>query len=181
MPIRVITIEREFGTGAANIAELVAARLGWTLWDKAVTAEIARIAAAERHSARSGLQRQDPLLYRLAKVFARGSYERSIPVDTPESQDAERLVRIVTRAVEQIGARGQAVIVGRGAAFILREHAEAFHVFVFAPYEEKLRRVVEGGKGKEEAMELLDTVDLERAAFVKQYTGRDWPNRYLYN
>ena len=40
--IRVITIEREYGSGAADIAKKVADRLGWKLWDQSLTDEIAR-------------------------------------------------------------------------------------------------------------------------------------------
>jgi len=41
--IRVLTIEREYGSGAAEIAKLVADRLGWELWDQLLTSEIARL------------------------------------------------------------------------------------------------------------------------------------------
>jgi cytidylate kinase len=186
MAIRVVTMEREYGSGGGQIATLLGRRLGWTVWDQALTTEVSRLAHERPVSATPrGLvraERPDPLLYRLAKVFARGSYERSMPLEvTGESNDAERIVQLVTQVVERVGAAGRAVIVGRGAAYILREHPEAFHVFVYAPYQEKLRRVIEGGKSREEAEELLETVDRERADFVKQYTGNDWPNRYLYN
>ncbi len=39
---RVITVEREFGSGAAEIAREIANRLGWKLWDQALTEEIAK-------------------------------------------------------------------------------------------------------------------------------------------
>ena len=39
--IKVLTIEREYGSGAAAIAQKVAARLGWKLWDQLLTDEIA--------------------------------------------------------------------------------------------------------------------------------------------
>ena len=40
--IRILTIEREYGSGAADIARKLAERLGWKLWDEELTAEIAR-------------------------------------------------------------------------------------------------------------------------------------------
>jgi hypothetical protein len=45
---RVITVEREFGSGAADIARALASRLGWKLWDKDLTEEIAREANVDR-------------------------------------------------------------------------------------------------------------------------------------
>jgi len=41
--IKIITIDREYGSGAADIAATLAARLGWKLWDEPLTSEIARI------------------------------------------------------------------------------------------------------------------------------------------
>ena len=43
MPIRVITLEREYGSGGGEIAASIAARLGWKLWDQLLTEEIARL------------------------------------------------------------------------------------------------------------------------------------------
>jgi cytidylate kinase len=172
---RILTIEREFGCGGAAIAAAAARRLGWTLWDQNLTQEIARLAhvspaAAERHD-----ERRDPLLYRLAKVFARRSYERSISIQDKEVFDAERMVKLLTQVIRRVAESGDCVIVGRGASCILRERRDAFHVFVYAPYEERMCRIVAQGKQVSEARELLDTVDKERAAFIKQYLGPDWP------
>ena len=75
--INVVTIEREYGAGAPAIAEGLAKRLGWTLWDNELTCAIARrlkcdVAAVEKRE-----ERLDPAFYRLAKIFMRGSYESS--------------------------------------------------------------------------------------------------------
>src|SRR6266566_5782342 len=75
--IRIITIEREYGSGAAAIAETLAERLGWKLWDQLLTEEIARLAHCERSAVEKREERRDPLYYRLLKSFARGSYEGS--------------------------------------------------------------------------------------------------------
>ena len=40
--IKVLTIDREYGSGAAEIAQQIAERLGWKLWDQLLTDEIAR-------------------------------------------------------------------------------------------------------------------------------------------
>jgi cytidylate kinase len=181
MKLRILSIEREYGSGGAMIASELARRLGWKLWDHALTEEIAKLAcvspaAAERHD-----ERRDPLLYRLAKVFARGSYERSIPLEDENVFDAERMVSLLCQVIQQVSEAGECVIVGRGAPYILRDRADAFHVFVYAPREVKISRIMTLGKSEAEALELVDTIDKERAAFIKQYFGADWPTRYLYN
>ena len=179
--IRLITIEREFGAGASNIAEKLAQHLHWKLWDRALTEEIARMAQCDQHSVARLEERVDPLFYRLMKVFMRGSFERSLPVTGLEHLDADRMVVFMQHVIENAAAGGEGVFVGRGAAYFLRDRPDAFHVFVYAPLEEKLRRIRGAGKTEAEAWDLVSTVDAERATFVKKYFGKEWPNRHLYH
>ena len=76
---------------------------------------------------------------------------------------------------------GNCVIVGRGAPYHLRERRDAFHVFLYAPRAEKLRRIQKTGKSLREAEDLVDTIDRDRIDFVKHYFGADWPTRSLYH
>jgi cytidylate kinase len=179
--IRIITVEREFGAGGAAIAEKVAERLGWKLWDQALTAEIARLAQVDQASVERLDERCDPLFYRLMKVFIRGSYERSLPVGGLGHFDADTMIAFMHRVIEGAAAEGNCVIVGRGAPYFLRGREDAFHVFVYAPWEEKIRRVRMSGKSENEAVELVSTIDEERATFIQKYFGKQWPNRHLYH
>jgi cytidylate kinase len=81
----------------------------------------------------------------------------------------------------QLAQDGNSVVVGRGAPFFLRQQPDAFHVFLYAPRAEKLRRLVQDGSTISEAEEHVDTVDRERIAFVKHYFDADWPTRSLYH
>jgi cytidylate kinase len=182
MQVRIITVEREYGSGGALIARQLAERLGWKHWDEALTAEIARIAKVDPRAARLCDERVDPLVYRLFKVFARGSYERALPIEEGSSTfDTDRMVAILHKVIEDVAACGNCVIVGRGAPYILREHPDAFHVFVYAPTDEKIRRVRSLGKTEKEAAQLVSEVDAERASFIRHYFGKEWPCRALYN
>ena len=62
-----------------------------------------------------------------------------------------------------------------------RNRPHAFHVFMYAPLEEKLEPVREAGKSEAEAMELVSTIDVEHATFIKRYFGNEWPSRQLYH
>ncbi len=179
--IRIITLEREFGSGGAAIAQKLAERLGWTLWDQALTCKIAEMVNVAPAVVEGHEERIDPLLYRLMKVFLRGSFERSLPVSGLEGLDADRMLALMQQVIEDAAAHGNCVIVGRGSPYFLRERDDAFHVFVYAPWEEKVRRVCAMGKSEAEAVELVDTIDKERAAFIKKHFDRDWPNRCLYH
>jgi cytidylate kinase len=179
--MRIITVEREYGSGGARIAEKLARRLGWKLWDAELTQEIARRANINPEAAARHDERVDPLLYRLFKVFARGSHERALPIGEGQSFDTDSMVKLLGSVIEEVAESGNSVIVGRGSPYILRNRPDVFHIFVFAPLEEKIRRVRTLGKSEAEARELVETIDKERAQFIKRYFGADWPCRQLYD
>src|ERR1700758_1845970 len=119
--INIITIEREYGCGGGEIAQLVANRLGWKLWDQRLTEEIAKLANCSRAVVEGREERTDPLYYRLFKSFLRGSYEGSINAPNLNLVDSESIVRITRRVVEHAATRGDCVIVGRGSQHFLKD------------------------------------------------------------
>src|SRR5579862_1031647 len=152
--IKVLTVEREYGSGANVIAKRVAEELGWKLWDQELTNEIARrMECASSHVERHE-ERRDPLYYRLFKSFMRGSFEGSLIAPQLKVADAEGIRQLAEKLVVAAANQGDCVIVGRGSAYYLRERPDAFHVFVYAPLEEKVRRLQHEGKSEAEAVHL---------------------------
>lgn len=178
---RIITLEREYGCGCANIAAELAERLGWKLWDHSLTEEIAKQANVDCGTVEQREEKVDSTFYRLAKTFWRGSYERSMPMHESQAFDADCMVAMMERITAMISREGNAVVVGRGSPYFLRERADTFRVFLYAPREEKIRRMLNTGASRNEAEELVDTVDRERIAFIKHYFNADWPTRSLYH
>ena len=177
---RIITVEREYGCGAGQIARKLATQLGWKLWDRDLTAEIARVANVDSSAVSMCEERVDSTFQRLVKVFWRGSYERRAELEhQPFSPD--RMVEVGEQVMREIAEQGNCVIVGRGAPYFLREREDVFHVFLYACRGDKLRRLQELGKSLHDAEDLVDTVDRERILFVKRYFGADWPTRALYH
>ncbi len=178
---RIITLEREYGCGCAGIARELADRLHWKLWDHLLTEEIARQANVDCGTVEQREERMDGALYRLAKAFWRGSYERSMPLNEAQTFDADCMVRMMEDITAKIAQEGNAVVVGRGSPYFLRERGDTFRVFLYAPRPEKIRRLVASGTHQSEAEDLVDTVDRERMAFIKHYFNADWPTRSLYH
>lgn len=178
--IKVISVEREYGCGAANIAQTLAERLGWKLWDQEITDEIARRLKCKAETVKAREERCDSMFYGLMKAFMRGSFEPRVDSDL-ELLDAEHLASLFEKVVTMIAESGNCVIVGRGAPWFLRDRDDAFHVFLYAPYDEKMRRLLAQGDSHGEAEHLLESVDRERAAFVRKYYGKIFPDRSLYN
>ncbi|HZS53231.1 MAG TPA: cytidylate kinase-like family protein [Bryobacteraceae bacterium] len=179
--INVITVEREYGSGAGTIAKKLADRLGWSLWDRQITCEIARRLKCDEKAVEEREERLDSTFYRLAKIFMRGSYEESYTGGGMEMLDAEGLSHAFERIIKDIASKGNSIIVGRAAPWFLRDRPDTFHVFIYASYQEKLRRLLALGNTKADAERLLETVDDERAAFIKRYYKKTWPQRDLYH
>jgi cytidylate kinase len=178
---RILVIEREYGAGASVIAARAAQRLGWKLLDHELTAEIARLAKVNPEECQQREERVDPWMYRLAKVFWRGSHERNAQFNDADVLDADRLISLTQQIVEQAAIAGHCVVVGRGAPYFLRNRDDTFCVFLYAPREVKFQRVRAQTKNDAEAVSLVDTVDQERADFIRHYFKAQWPSRHLYH
>jgi cytidylate kinase len=179
--IKVITIEREYGCGGGEIAQLLATRLNWKLWDQRLTEEIARLANCPKAVVEAREEKNDPLYYRLFKSFMRGSYEGSINAPKLNLVDSETVAKITRRIVEHAAERGNCVIVGRGSQQFLKNRQDTLRIFLYAPREDKVRRLIARGKSEKEAEELVDSVDRERADFIQKYFNTAWPDRPIYH
>ena len=179
--IKVLTIDREYGSGAAEIAQKLADRLGWKLWDQSLTDEIARRLECPKLHVERQEERRDPLHYRIFKAFLRGSYEGSQITPQMKVADAESIRQVSEQVVRKAAGEGNCVIVGRGSAYYLRDQPDSFHVFIYAPFEEKVRRLQQTGKSEQEATELVETVDRGRADFIRQNFGIQFPCRHFFH
>jgi cytidylate kinase len=180
--IKLITLDREYGSGGSAIAEKVAAARGWKLWDHELTCEIARLAKCERSAVARCEERRDSLHYRLWKSFFLGGFEGSFKAEhLLNVVDSDTLIDVTKKVVKRVSAEGNCVIVGRGSAYFLQDVPNAFHVFIYSTKQDKVRRLRKEGKSADEAMDLIDRVDRERAAFIKHYHGKCWPDRRLFD
>jgi len=181
MPIRIITLEREYGSGGGDIASRLATRLGWKLWDQSLTQEIARRLDCECSAVEEHEEKRDPAYYRLMKAFMRGSFEGSLNAPRLKMVDTECVREMVQKLLPEIADQGNCVIVGRGSAYYLGNRHDAFHVFTYARFQDRVRRLRSIGKSEREAIELAETVDRDRAEFIKKFFDIEWPGRHRFH
>jgi len=179
--ISVVTLDREYGCGGPAIAARLAERLGWQLWDARLTEELARRANCDPAAVQAREERRDRLAYRLLKSFMRGSFEASLHTNRLQLLDADRIASLSRQVVQEVAAQGRCVIVGRGAQFFLRDRPDTYHVFVYAPTEEKMRRELEAGRTVAHARRRIAATDRERARFTRKYFRLTWPSRHRYH
>src|SRR6202021_2908286 len=179
--IKIIPVERGDGSGGGEIAQLLAKQLGWKLWDQLLTEEIARLADCPKSVVEGREERPDPLYYRLFKSFLRGSYEGSINAHKLKLVDSECILKFTEQVVQHAAKTGNSVIVGRGSQQFLKNRKDTLRVFLYAPREDKVRRLLARGKSEAEAEQLVDTIDRERIAFIQKYFHVEWPDRSIYH
>ena len=183
MMIRAVTIEREFGCGGSEIAAKLAELLGWKLWDHELTQEIARLTNSTPQAVEKREWKNDPAVYRVFKSFLRGAFEGALPpTDRLELLDARRIATVSEQAVNHALSGGPCVIVGRGSQYFLRESQGCVSVCSSThPRNFKIHRLITAGTPQEKAITDVDTIDRDRAAFVKRYLKLNWPEIHLYD
>lgn len=178
--IRVITVEREYGSHGAEYAHRLAERLGWRVIDSCIIDDVARKAGVEPNLVKRCDERIDPWFYRFNKSIWFGSLER-LP-DQPDVFDSERMVEFIRSYLLEQADKGNCVVVGRGAACTLAKAPGAFHVFVYAALSRKIRWLEEHfpEHAKDAEKEILAT-DRRRAEYIRRYHQREWDDRRLYH
>lgn len=158
----VITFSREAHSGTRDLARLLAERLGYRYVSRdELTATVA---------ARSGVERtpQTPesegralsLLEQLGEQLTgdRATYRAALKTVITELAQADNVV-----------------LVGHGAGQFLRDMRSVIRVFVVAPMEDRVARVMaEGETDAERARRIVEQQDKESAAYLRDLFGVDW-------
>jgi cytidylate kinase len=181
---RILTVAREYGSGGAKVAQIVAGRLGWKLLDRCLGEEIAEAARIDPRLAERFDEHPDPWIERLANLLWQYPGGRGyISGPLPERFDADRAAEMARRIIDEAAEIGDCVIVGRASQCILQPRADAFHVFVYAPKQERVERLRKRDPGLSVAAaeKKMEDEDAARAAYVRAQFGCDWQNRHLYH
>jgi cytidylate kinase len=177
-----LTVSREFGSGGGRIAQTIARLLGWKLLDREIIDAIAYAGRVPRDVARDYDEHVETWLGRLNQQAMRGAaLAAGLELGPDVAFDADTLARISQRLIEEAYSEGNCVIVGRGAQCILQSKPDAYHVFIYAPFQERVKRLqsrLEKGANVEER---IRAVDGERFKYLQEYFGQAWNNPHLYN
>jgi len=182
MKYRVLTVNREFGSGGGRIAQKIAEWLGWKLLDRDIIDAIAYAAHVDPKIVQRYDEHVQSWLRRLNQQAMRGAaLAAGIELADHAVFDADEMVKISQKIIEQAWTEGNAVIVGRGAQCVLQQKTDAFHVFVYAPCKERIARLKERLEPGANTEQRIHTVDGERAKYLQQYYGKSWLNLHLYD
>src|SRR5215471_7174482 len=172
----VITISRMYGSGGSEVAQRVAAALGWSLLDNDIVDAIAERSGLTRAEVSAQDERVPSLVERLASALSLASPEILPPVPTgPVETTEERIVAVTQRVIEEAVQAGPAVFVGRGAQCLLAEREDALHVFCYAPRTALRKYAMETFKvGPDEADKMVADQNKQREQYVRRHWNRNW-------
>ncbi|MGC9997982.1 MAG: cytidylate kinase-like family protein [Terriglobia bacterium] len=178
----IVTVAREYGSGGAGIAQLLADHLDWKLLDRCLAEKIAELARVDPKLAEEYDERPDPWINRIVRALWQGGLIRgTMAGPMPELFDADTMASLSRQVIEEAAAIGHCVIVGRASQCILQQRSDAFHVFIYAPRAERLHRIRSRHASRAEAELALEARDQERAALIRRFFNQDWANRHLYD
>lgn len=181
MSYRVITIGREFGCGSGELAQRLAQRLGWRLFDRELMDEIARLSQLDPGACRRTDERLDSWLHRIGKGLWNAAGEKGPALIAAPHLDAEGMAQLTHRLLQDLATAGNCVLVGRGGNYLLRQRHDALHVFLYAPLAWRARRLQGHGLDPAAATALVEQRDRERAAYVRRHFNQAWPEPHLYH
>jgi cytidylate kinase len=182
----VICLSRQFGSGGAPIGRALADRFGALYLDREIVARAAARAGIPEAEAEGYDERLPGLWQRIATALASSAPEVAVPAVPLEglvvTAIGERLTAITRLVIEEEAASGNAVIVGRGAGFILAGRPDVLRVQLHASMEARLAylraRVEElppDSRPDDASLEALcRSIDEARKRYVKRHFDADW-------
>ncbi|HTU70804.1 MAG TPA: cytidylate kinase-like family protein [Candidatus Baltobacteraceae bacterium] len=166
----ILTISNQYGSGAVAIAQRVAAELGYEFVDRQLPVVVAKRMHISDAQAQAADETGRSLGARLLSSLELATPEVAV-TSFGETFD-EEYVREVQEAVREFAAHGNVVIVGRGAGAILGRRPDVLRVFIYAPRDWRIERVIaELGFDRKAAAAEIDRIDRARRAHL-----RDWYN-----
>lgn len=175
---KLVTISREYGSGGRIIGRLVAEKLGIPFYDK----EIMDLAVEK-----SGLSRE---IVETAELRAKSSFSYSLAsamnfgegVMTDTISVNEKLFITHYDVVHQIAEKGEGVIVGRCADYILKDLPGVTNVFVYGELEDRIQRSIDVyGVDPKKAADIVKSYDKARANYYNYHTCQKWGQFSNYN
>ncbi len=164
----VITIGRSFGSGGREIGERLSQALGIGFYDRNLIDMAAK---------KSGLERA--VVGNADEKLIGRFLELTPGLDLVQENTNEKIYRAQAEVIRSIVKRGEScVIVGRGADYVLRNRHEVLKVYIYAPFENRVRTVMKRyGFKEDEAEKVIRHMDKTRRNYYEYFTDRNWDQK----
>jgi len=186
MPI--VTVSRQYASGGGEIAQTVAEQLDADLLDAELIHEVAQRLGLPEDVVSEHDERGETVIARLVNALRVSYPDVSAPPDLLEPPgDVPELsnrayVQVIEQVILEAARTGNAVIVGRGSQFVLRNDPTAVHVHVFAPFDMRVQTVMrEQSVSLPDAERILRDFDGARGRYARHWYHADWQSSEHYH
>ena len=170
----VITIARSYGSGGRTLGKLLAEELGINCYDR----EILRMASDDSGINEALFGQTDEKLKKspLFRIARKNPYKGGvIPPESADFVSDDNLFNYQAKVIRELAEEESCIIIGRCADYVLKDDPNVLRLFLFAPKEDCIVRVVEhDGITRRDAENKIEKIDKHRADYYKYYTGKDW-------
>jgi len=170
----VITIGRQFGSGGRELGRKLSNRLGFKYYDKELLSEAARQAGVDEHFFKLNDERFPSFLNGIFS-FAFGLNNISCYAGSTSISD-DSLYRAQSDFIHSLAEKENCIIVGRTSDYVLRDHDRLVNLFVHAPMESCVKRIMERDDSvtPDKARSKAQKVNKLRANYYNFYTDKTW-------
>ena len=176
----VITLSREVGSGGRTIGRKLAERLGVRFSDKELVGALqAKLnLTAERIEEMKGKKKRwlDDFIQLVAPVPMSGMIvdgESDYITEYNLSKDVNDVFEAEKEILNGIADQGSCVIAGRSGFFVLKNRPNKVDILITASRENRIARIMrKQNLSREQAEDVINSVDKARDNFVKRYTGQ---------
>ncbi len=177
----VITVGRQFGSGGRELGRKIADLLGIKYYDKELLSHAASDAGLSQEFVEDNDERF-PRFISSSISFAMGFNSMSW-YQNPTSISGDSIYETQSEVIRQLAAAGPCVIVGRSADYVLRDNPFTVNIFVHAPAECCIDRIMARSdiSSRAKADKLRRQTNKLRAAYYNFYTDKHWGDAASYD
>ena len=168
----VITIGRQYGSGGREVGRRLASRLEIPYYDKEILSEASKDSGIceelfEDHDEKPTRS----FLYSLVTGVQTHGNPSTMYMDMPLNH---RIFLAQFDTIRRLAGNGPCVVVGRCAAYVLRDEKNVVNVFLKADMEHRIERAIERGAEPSRAQDIVKRRDKERASYYNYYATTTW-------
>jgi cytidylate kinase len=171
----VLTISHQYGSGGSRIARELGRRLRWSVWEKEIVRKIASQYKVAEEYVEAKDERVDSIIERMVGLFGMGGFESTYEIPPPLWLTDAQLARMTRTIIEEVAKEGNTIIVGRAGNLVLANDPGVLHVFLLAPLEVRISRVVQAeGLSRNDAERRISGMDKLRTDYVHTFYHASW-------
>ena len=171
----VLTISRQFGTGGLTLGKMVSEKLSFHFYDEEIIQLVAEKAKVSKHWVESMEKEAGGKFQRLISGLVSKSLIDRILDDQRGYIDENIYVDLLHKVIRKLADEGDAVIIGRGSQYILKDNKDTRHVLLVADKRQRIKFIEEHyNLSTDKATRVVNTEEKKRTALYRKFGKEDY-------